>query len=345
MAARANNVTTLQEPIQDLITEPEEKKKIKNVVIGKFICFTSFGVTKPKWDSDKMDYLIYQLERTKDGKHHWQGYVEFKKTTRLEAAQVAIGDLTAHIEKRKARNGIQAADYCRKSESAIPGTCEEFGGMAKTGGQGARSDLSVVADMIKSGKKLRDIARDETSTYIKYYKGIERALSVLEPELKLPNPEIKLYDWEIDIVNKIKRFKAFENRRRIIWVWSLKSKMGKTTFLKYLQFTFGLETVATGDFNLSEYLYLYQGEKITVFNIPRDYPMNDTYWAVLEKLSDGGVMLSRKYEPKKKYIDTQVIVFANMPPDHTRLPERFLEINLNIANGPDIAQGLEDYAH
>lgn len=334
-STRRDNLSPLQmaevkdEKLQENIQNIEYKAVRKNVAIGKYICFTSFSPIKPKWDPETMDYLIFQREKTKEGRLHWQGYVEFKKTTRLLAAQSAVGDLTAHIERRKAPNGKLAADYCRKLDSAIPGTCEEFGDKSKSKGQGARSDLDAVVEMIKEGKTIEEIGREHTASYIKYHKGIEKALELFEPEVRPADPEIKLYPWQEAVITNLNSFKPSVNRRRIIWIWSIASKTGKSTFKKYLQFKYGPDQVMEGIFELKEYLYLYKKHKFTVLNIPRDHNMSENDFAVLEKISDGGVMLSTKYEPKRKLVDTQLIVFSNMPPPKERLPERFLEIDLN----------------
>lgn len=91
-------------------------------------CFTAH--VKPGLCGDsrpaEVTYFIYQEEVSENGIHHWQGFLQLDKRMRLHQVQNIIGDLTAHCELRKG-TAQQAADYCRKLDSAVPGTIVEDG--------------------------------------------------------------------------------------------------------------------------------------------------------------------------------------------------------------------------
>lgn len=121
------------------------------------------------------------------GNVHLQGYVEFdrrvKKTTLLKIFSNRIS-----WELRRG-TAAQADDYCGKEDSRVPGGLTwKLGQRSQIKGPGQRSDLEAVAQAIKSGKKRKEIAEEHTSTFMKYFKGIEAAAEALEMDLeeKLP---------------------------------------------------------------------------------------------------------------------------------------------------------------
>jgi len=91
-------------------------------------CFTAH--VKPSLGEGAMPagivYCIYQEEKSANGVNHWQGFLQLDKRVRMHQVQHLVGDPTCHVETRKG-TANQAADYCRKSDTAIPGTLFEFG--------------------------------------------------------------------------------------------------------------------------------------------------------------------------------------------------------------------------
>lgn len=51
-------------------------------------------------------------------------------------------------------------------------------------GQGHRSDLSRVAERIRSGASYSELAAEETTSFIKYHRGIREAIRCLQPPLQ-----------------------------------------------------------------------------------------------------------------------------------------------------------------
>lgn len=129
---------------------------------GKYWCFTNFELETDyeKWGTT---YLCYGVETCPEtGRIHHQGYAEFDSNKRLNALKKISN--TVHWEKRKG-NQEQAINYCKgifqgKTENEI---FIEFG-EKKGNKQGKRSDIDIVKEMIKDGKRMTDIV-DATSSY------------------------------------------------------------------------------------------------------------------------------------------------------------------------------------
>ena len=155
------------------------------------VCFTIFT---PTWsekniDFDRVKYVVFQYEKGHKSEHpHYQGYAEFKEQYRLKTVKEILGNETAHIEKRMGSQK-QAIDYCKKDDGRIKGPWE-FGDAKE---QGKRTDLIEVSDKIKSGVKTIDIVKENTETYIKYSRGIEKAKFWLDKEKSNKLREVEVY--------------------------------------------------------------------------------------------------------------------------------------------------------
>lgn len=124
-------------------------------------CEATYKVSSPTND---LTYMIWQLERCSDTQRlHLQLYVEFNNPLRIKPAQKALHaagapDDKMHMEARKG-TPAQAAAYCKKADTAIPGCSYEWGTMS--GGQGSRTDLKSLRDAIKDGKSFQELVDDD----------------------------------------------------------------------------------------------------------------------------------------------------------------------------------------
>lgn len=97
---------------------------------------------------------------------HWQFVVTMSKPMRWRTFSKLVEG--AHVEIAK---NVQACRrYCKKEW--LEGSFEIDN---RKDGQGKRSDLSIVADAVKAGLPLGDIAEQYTGTYIRYHQGIQAA--------------------------------------------------------------------------------------------------------------------------------------------------------------------------
>lgn len=162
---------------------------------SRYFCFTIFNYIDPKEDlvesyeeqnrskkagNFKINYSCWQEEKCPDtGRSHIQGYVQLDRPCRftalkkLEGISEFIGDgtwETAHFEPAKGSQE-QNERYCGKLDSRISGPFSF--GTGNGVGQGSRSDLTEVVQLIAEGKTIRDVAIQCPETFIKFHRGIE----------------------------------------------------------------------------------------------------------------------------------------------------------------------------
>lgn len=155
---------------------------------AKHWCWTINNFTEDEVDAllalgnelPDIKYIVWGEEKGEEETPHLQGYVAFSSRKTLKSCKRLISE-RAHVEITKG-TPKQAADYCKKD-----GLWKEFGVLP--GGQGARSDLSQCADLIKAGKTAREIADVCPQILLRYGSGVQRLRMFYRPERKGP-PEI-----------------------------------------------------------------------------------------------------------------------------------------------------------
>lgn len=129
-------------------------------------------------------YLVFQLERgEKSGKLHIQGYLELNNGYRFNYIKKLFNDDTMHcemLEKNSSRSAARA--YCMKEHTRVSGPWELGTWIEK--GQGHRSDLKVVADLVLQKVPIPTIAQQLPEEFIKYHRGIERLAQVTNSEIR-----------------------------------------------------------------------------------------------------------------------------------------------------------------
>lgn len=121
--------------------------------MGKNYCFTCFAVEELIcFLPGLMTYMVYQEEIAPDtGKHHFQGFVQFKEECRLPTLKKLFPAGT-HFEVMKGTID-QARLYCMKDESRVPLSApQEYGDFSKCTRQGGTAKATaqeVVASIRK----------------------------------------------------------------------------------------------------------------------------------------------------------------------------------------------------
>lgn len=137
-------------------------------------------------------YLAFQPERGEAGTPHLQGVVVFANARSLSSMRSLFGDAGVHFERMRGTID-QAVDYCSKEESRDLNAGFAFTELGiKPAGRGLRTDIEAVADMVKEGKRMRDIADEHPDTFIKFHKGIAALAAVRAPERAGP-PSVHWY--------------------------------------------------------------------------------------------------------------------------------------------------------
>lgn len=116
------------------------------------------------FDESLMNYMICGNEKGEKGTRHIQGYVQFKKRTRL----TAIKKLWPRVHAEVAR-GLpqQNKDYCSKEED-----WHEHGTLQP--GQGTRNDLNELKELISKGARRDEIREINYGAYIRYGRAIRQ---------------------------------------------------------------------------------------------------------------------------------------------------------------------------
>lgn len=148
-------------------------------------CFTSYENEAPPYVAEKMKYMVFQIERCPDTQRlHFQGYVEFARSYKMQTVKNLLGSNTIHVEPRR-KERHEAREYCMKEDTRIDGPFEF--GIWNDKSQGRRSDLQDVSKSIKEGKSFRKICEDHTDAAIKYHKGIKAVIKTLNNKERDPN--------------------------------------------------------------------------------------------------------------------------------------------------------------
>lgn len=137
--------------------------------MARYWCFT---LNNPKQLIDfeefkNLTYGIYSEEVGEHGTYHFQGYLEFNRTTRLGAVRKLLPGV--HAEPRKGTQQ-EAMDYCKKLDATHLGGPYEWGTPSK--GQGGRTDLKELQNDLSTGMSLQGISDKYFGQFIRYHRGI-----------------------------------------------------------------------------------------------------------------------------------------------------------------------------
>lgn len=272
-------------------------------------CFTAFTEPHVPVTHKHFRYAIFQKERCPETKReHYQGYIEFSQGIKLQPLKLAFEDDTVHFEGRRGTRE-QARAYCMKADTQLEAP-KEFGEWTQN--RGARVDLQEARTIIMIKRKREELYQDPELDQImtKFPKWAENVLQTKKDDIQV---DIELYEWQKNVLVLLD---AEPVRRRIIWIWSVSPKTGKSTFYDYVSST---RDVLPGCNNWADLIYAYDKNSIVWFDFTRQqYPCYD----ILEKISNHSYHLSTKFNSHRKYVKTHVVVTANIPPNENVLQER-----------------------
>lgn len=123
-------------------------------------------------------YVCYQEEKCPDtGNLHLQGFCITVDKIKHSALRNAFKP--HHFEMSAANRAEAARDYCKKEDSAT-GKFKYEGGEFESSQQGRRKDLELVHEAIQNDATLHDIISMHFSSYVRYGRNIERAMTILQ---------------------------------------------------------------------------------------------------------------------------------------------------------------------
>lgn len=147
-------------------------------------CFTDYVLDLNWWDKfykkNNLTYLVAGKETCPTtGKIHFQGWFHKLNNSTFEAMRKKLEG--RHIEIMKG-TAEQNNKYCKKDGNVII----ELGNIPEPG---KRNDLDDIKDMIINKKTEKEIFEKHPGSYIRYYKGIEKAAGLYDEKR----------NWEMDV--------------------------------------------------------------------------------------------------------------------------------------------------
>lgn len=286
------------------------------------------------WATAAVTFLVAQPERV--AHLHVQAFAVYPRKKRFGAVQAQFPG--AHIEPMRGATE-QAAAYCRKDDSWT-GDWRLEQGILPEPEQGKRNDLEAIRDLCKEEKSIVEII-DQIPGALRYMREIRSYSQLLEAAKPSPNEELILRPWQHDFFAMLLLPPI---SRRIWWIWSGLSGVGKTTTMRMFMDSHP-STVLIGSREIRDFLYPFDARthKVIWFDLSRSDPLDATMTTVLEQVSNGSQLMSTKYESCMKRVKVHVVVTCNRPPPEERLPLRCVEMRLlqdgsvwNAEQAPDV---------
>lgn len=291
------------------------------------------------WATNALCYLCAQPEQV--ARLHVQAFACYPRKKRFGAVSAMFPG--AHIEPMRG-SVDQAAAYCRKPESWTEEWRLEKGIMPAQE-QGKRSDLEAIRDMCKEEKSIVEII-DQIPGALRYMREIKSYSQLLEAAKPSPPEQLILRPWQQDFFQMLSEPPI---SRRIWWIWSGLSGVGKTTTMRMFMDSFP-GTVLIGSRKLCDFLYPFDARthRVIWFDMARSDPLDAEMTTVLEQVSNATQLMSTKYESCMKRVRVHVVVTSNRPPPEERLPQRCVEMRLlqdgtvwNAEPAPAILQDVQ----
>jgi len=124
------------------------------------------------FDSDSVQFAVWQLERGEQGTLHFQGYVEFKASKRRAGCSKALGGRSYVAPRRGSQADCIA--YCTKEGGRVAGPW-------RFGEPTLASGLVEFVARLRDGTALRTAALEDVDTYSRHRSALQQIASWVEP--------------------------------------------------------------------------------------------------------------------------------------------------------------------
>jgi len=159
----------------------------------------------------------------------------------------------------------------------------------------------------------------------KNVKGIHTTITAMKykPINYGPEPKVEWFPWQGKLLNEVRE--ECDDDRTIIWIWKGIGNMGKTAFAKHLAMWHGA-FIAThaNSYHIATTLQnrFAQGSpaNLVIFNLVRDQCDHKIYQG-LEQIKDGLITSQKNNGETLIFNSPHIVVFANFPPDKSKLSE------------------------
>ena len=252
---------------------------------------------------------------------HLQGFIIFNKPQRGKAVKDTLKSNTVHIERMISTKKANL-DYTSKSESYdkeanIFITLGEFETK-----QGKRNDLNKIAKRIDSGLNLKEIAKEDPSTFIKYHAGISKYASLvqtMDKEYVDEMKKIEYRDWQKTLEKKLLEK---SDTRKIKWIYEKKGNTGKSTFCnKYsteheddCYYVNEIGKVGDAYDGLRNWMQTGKKPRVILIDLARTKEENISIYTFIENVKNGVITCTKYQGETKRFISPHIVIFSNWAP-------------------------------
>jgi len=298
---------------------------------GKFWTVTKNNYTDAdilEWskaiDNDKVAYLCFQKEvAPTTGTPHLQGYIVFTKRLRLPGVKKILGPVHA---LRSNGTPSQNRDYCKKSESAIADSFQEFGEIPSDPQRGKRTDFDDFKNAVSEGLRCKREARDQFPELVAKFPRY--CYDILDDQQDIQVEDHELFPWQLALKNDLL---LPADDRKIIFVIDKQGGQGKTWFAKHYCKLHSDAQYMEPAKKVDMAYALLNTIRVLFLNITRttESDKQDYLYSFIESVKDG-MVFSPKYESRMKYLGkVHVVVMMNQDPNMELLSnDRYSLINL-----------------
>lgn len=161
--------------------------------------------------NSKITYMTFQKEQCPTtNRLHLQGVIRLKDRTTLLATKKILGHPTVHlVPTNNLERGIK---YCNKEATRVEGPWT----MGTPPHAGQRNDLAALADQIVAGKRPRELAVQDPTSYIRYHKGFLALSHAVHPAIGHPDRRCVLLIGPTGTGKTRLAFDTFEERNIFI---------------------------------------------------------------------------------------------------------------------------------
>lgn len=267
-------------------------------------------IDEVKFDKSKVKYCILGTEICpKTKKLHLQGYVETWKKIRPTGLKKIYNDNTMHIEFAQASKEDNI-NYCKKDGNFII-----FNDVKNIMEQLEELIMNDIDDY-KLMKCYPELYKD----HYELYKRMKDTIINKQNEIKFNEywKDFKLNIVQQSIYNTVMEIKKNKDMiRKVIWIYDKKGNCGKSTLCNYINANHK-DSIILNNAKSSDLAYIYNGENIVMFDIPRTLEGKVNY-NIMENLKNCRLLSTKYKTTNKKFICPTIIVFANFEPELDKL--------------------------
>ncbi|AWV57063.1 replication-associated protein [Yerba mate-associated circular DNA virus 1] len=273
--------------------------------------------------SPYIKYSIWQLENAPStNTPHIQGYVEFTKRLRHNEFIKLTAATSIHCETRRG-TPQQAQAYCSKSSTRLDGpwqTGEIPPPRIRKNNTGTRNDIHTLRDAVLMGQTDEQLLDSAPWGLARYYPFIQRIREIDRERRAAAQPfPHDLHIWQRDLIDELH---GAVTDRKIIWFDDPIGGAGKSSFARHCAFNgaFYSRGGKTADvaYSFRQHISSHPETTISIFDFSRSGKEFVNY-DIIEQIKDG-LVVSSKYDSRTViHVQQHLVVFANWPPDTTKL--------------------------